>query len=610
MENQIGIRSIGDILDYKFTIPRYQRGYRWTKQEIWELLDDILEFYQNGEKGDFYCLQPVVVKQNGDKWIVIDGQQRLTTIYVILSYLEEIRLSLYDKKATIYSIDFETREKCVPFLEEKKFKNHLNQTNIDFYHISKCYEYVDKWFAKRPTERYHILQTILNTDKKELRVCIIWYQINDDSDPIDIFERLNIGKIPLTNAELIKAMLLQGDKYPVESEDPMQRRLSKELIQKRLFEIATEWDQMELTLQNDWMWRFLVKADYNPSSRIELLFELLATQWNGGLPDGKNINAKAKNFDFLVFCAYLNNLRGSTQVHTIDSINRIWKEIKDYFEIFKEWYNNTELFHYIGYLLAYSNANHISSIVSLYRQNDKEAFTNELKKKIGKSLKFNKTDENGHIKTLKQYDYISDSKEIQKILLLFNIDSIIKQNKEQARFPFHRYKEEKIDSIEHIHPQHPEDIDYSDERSKTWLNSHIETLKRINQENCREYIDEMEALLNNYDKDHFKKLYDKVLTHLDSLSEIKESEVHTLYNLALVDKDTNSALNNSSFDRKRVILKKREEDGRYIPLCTRNVFNKYYSEMPKEMFFWGNDDRTAYFNAIEKTYNYYFNLYN
>ena len=68
----------------KFYIPSYQRGYRWGEEEVTRLLEDILA---NGPNN--YCLQPVVVRRDGDRFELIDGQQRLTTIYLIYKYIIE-----------------------------------------------------------------------------------------------------------------------------------------------------------------------------------------------------------------------------------------------------------------------------------------------------------------------------------------------------------------------------------------------------------------------------------------------------------------------------------------------------------------------------------------
>lgn len=66
-----------------FYLPDYQRGYRWTSEEIKLLLDDIYE-----SAGKPYCLQPIVVKKSNERFELIDGQQRLTTIYLICKYME------------------------------------------------------------------------------------------------------------------------------------------------------------------------------------------------------------------------------------------------------------------------------------------------------------------------------------------------------------------------------------------------------------------------------------------------------------------------------------------------------------------------------------------
>ena len=80
--NKIELREINKLIRESFFIPTYQRGYRWDKQQVTELLNDLYEF--KGGDNSFYCLQPIVVKKRQDgRFDVIDGQQRLTTIYII-----------------------------------------------------------------------------------------------------------------------------------------------------------------------------------------------------------------------------------------------------------------------------------------------------------------------------------------------------------------------------------------------------------------------------------------------------------------------------------------------------------------------------------------------
>lgn len=632
MENP-RIRPISDLLKENFYVPRYQRGYRWGKQEVTELLDDILQYHETTQDRDnkvsrFYCLQPVVVKakeweeDNGKikGWELIDGQQRLTTIYLILTYLQEIRNRVNFKhiedKSALYRLYFETREASKDFFIQKKFVEKIDKTNVDFFHISTAYQIIKKWFETNGFE-HEILNTLLKVD---YNVSIIWYEAvetTENDSSIDLFTRLNDGKIPLTDAELIKALLLQADIYPSNEE-----RYAKQ----RLFEIASEWDTIEATLQDEKMWLFLNSTDYNPSSKIELIFKLLSDKWNKydkqELIKFEKKDGKPKHFEFLVFDKYLAKKREELNLSTnpdkdiLDPINEVWKEIKDIFSKFYDWYDNHTLFHYLGFLLAFEQDKErlIKELFDL--KLNKDAFELHLKERIAKVIKI-KSKRNGSdvLNQLHEISYGEEDAEIRKILTLFNIETLIKHKKEDARFPFHLFKTENITSIEHIHPQNPESIDTNEERAKVWLTAHKTSLAHFTlnghpqKQEIQKQIDKIEKLLIDYDKENFKSIYSETIELYGKVIDFKENELHNLYNLALVDKDTNSMLNNSFFDVKRELLKTNKLD-RYIPICTQRAFSKYYSENPKEMIFWNNDDRLAYYKNIEEVYNSFINLLN
>ena len=631
MEEKLRIRPIKELINYNFFIPRYQRGYRWGRQEITELLDDILQYSirvssANNENkvSKFYCLQPIVVKSkkwesnsNGkieikEGWELIDGQQRLTTIFIILSYLEDIR-QFYDNSKDIYSIDFETRENCYDFFNNKKFVSAIDDTNVDFYHFSKAYEYVQKWFKDKLTLRLEILKRILDLD---YNISIIWFEAENDNvdSSIDLFTRLNEGKIPLTDAELIKALLLQGDCYQEEEQ---------RFIKQRLFEIASEWDKIEADLQDEKFWYFLNDTDYLPSSRIEFFFKLLADEWNKDncLIKYTPKDGKPKHYEYLVFDRYLalkrEEYEKSSDINKepIDPINEIWKEIKEKFSLVFEWYNDHSLYHYLGYLIAIDKRKSEIIIKDILEDKSiKTVFVNNIKKKIGSLIEITKKKENvNEIKLLSDLTYGNDNDELIKILLLFNIEELIKQNKENARFPFHLFKKEKITSLEHIHPQNPESIDTNLDRCLIWLKSHKTTLELLavtypdKKSRIISLINRVDGLIVSFNKDKFKEVYSETLDLYTEISEIKDSELHKIHNMALVDKDTNSSLNNSFFDIKREIIKMNKL-GRYIPIGTQRVFSKYYSSSPSEMIFWSNADRKAYFEKIEKVYNNFIKL--
>ncbi len=111
--SELMLKSVYDLLDKNYFIPSYQRGYRWGKRQIQDLLEDLYNFACDKDKtdGSFYCLQPIVVKKcdkdtkdsnnlqseldNNEWYEVIDGQQRLTSIYLLLKYLIADRCGLY-----------------------------------------------------------------------------------------------------------------------------------------------------------------------------------------------------------------------------------------------------------------------------------------------------------------------------------------------------------------------------------------------------------------------------------------------------------------------------------------------------------------------------------
>src|SRR5690606_31734805 len=163
------------------------------------------------------CLQPVVVKrtklvEQGDAqyyWELIDGQQRMTTIFIILSYLNKDRF---------FHLRYETRKESTEFLNQlSHLTENVSETplsTIDSYYFFEAYKAVEQWFLKKEEEAGFSREDWQSKLLKNTKV--IWYAVrskeNEDSrkQSIEIFTRLNQGKIPLTDAELLKALFLQN----------------------------------------------------------------------------------------------------------------------------------------------------------------------------------------------------------------------------------------------------------------------------------------------------------------------------------------------------------------------------------------------------------------
>lgn len=212
--------SVAELMGRKFRVPAYQRGYRWTKKEVTDLLEDLWEFHQSEPKNQqFYCLQPIVIQKNGELYDVLDGQQRLTTLYLLLSYLDDRRRE-DGYLAPLFEISYASRPESQQFLAAGGFREASDGRNIDFAYMSSAYQTIKEWFEPAdPTDNSHqgakgkLIPRLLDKRDKGANVRFVYYEVGADEHPIQVFLRLNKGKIPLTDGELVKALLLQTDKY-------------------------------------------------------------------------------------------------------------------------------------------------------------------------------------------------------------------------------------------------------------------------------------------------------------------------------------------------------------------------------------------------------------
>ena len=139
----LDLKVVGDIAGC-FEVPAYQRGYRWGTEDVELLLEDITE---NGDKE--YCLQPIVVKpQTPKRYELIDGQQRLTTLYLIFLCMKKKQLK---NPAPRFSIIYQTRPSSAHYLL------HLDEArkndNIDFCHMYNAYQCIWKWLEAKSNQQ-------------------------------------------------------------------------------------------------------------------------------------------------------------------------------------------------------------------------------------------------------------------------------------------------------------------------------------------------------------------------------------------------------------------------------------------------------------------------
>jgi raw score 3.25 len=566
-------KSIRDIIDKKinFNVPAYQRGYRWDKLNVTDLLDDLLEFIQDDSSGKFYCLQPLVVKKIGtNQYNVIDGQQRLTTIFIILRYLENL-LKEENGIDEIYTLSYETRKDSKDFLQNiaGKTQDESNQ-NMDYFCMYQAYEAIKSWFKNKNASE--LLEIFTNSKDDKYHIEFIWYEVEDNEDEVKIFARLNSGKIPLTNAELIKALFLNVRNFPKECS-------KNEIITKQI-EISKEWDEIEYALQDDEFFKFLTKNDY--PTRIELLFEILSG---------------VKNTELDRYAIY----RCFADMAKEDDLSHIWSDIKKIFLTFKFWFKDIEYYHLVGFLVA-SNILSIEKIYNATKDKTKNELRDFLKDTIKNNLRpsLNLKEEEIKIDNISglSYDDDKDKKNIEKILLLFNIATILNQKGSYVRFSFNEYNGKKW-SLEHIHAQ--KDKGLKDKKAQdAWLSS-VEKYLDDSKTGDKQLAEMIGSFKEDNKRNDFFALQMEILNKFGDLV-----NMHGIENLALLTTKNNSSLSNGLFIEKREKIIEMDKNGEFIPICTKNVFLKYYSKELSNVYFWSKDDQEDYKDSIIKTLENFF----
>lgn len=546
----LNTKLVGDIRG-DFFVPSYQRGYRWSKTEVVRLLDDV--YSTEGKRN--YCLQPVVVRKNGDVYELIDGQQRLTTIYLIYRYMNNASGGFIEEPH--FTLSYQTRDNSAKFLQTVDLSQ--KEENIDFWFMCRAYESIKNWFENRDKK-----STITNVNKYfDEIVKIIWYEVGESEDAISLFTRLNIGKIPLTSAELVKAMFLSRD-----SDNNVDREKQEE--------ISLQWDNIEKELHNDSFWYFLTnKINTNYQTRIDLVLDLISS---------KPQDCKDKYFTFFKF----------DEMHKQETLDNIWHKIQQTFLVLKDWYENHELYHKIGYLVA-SNSATLQEIYDNSKDKTKDAFKTALDEKIKESIAI--TENYAEL----SYEKVLDQKKISTLLLLFNVESVRQSGENSQWFPFDKYKYGKdgkvVWSLEHIHAQQSEGM-RTQEMWKEWLKLHVSSIRTVSN-NSTQLIDRMNAAIakEKLERNEFEQLQQDVIELLSVKGNIEY--LHSIANMALLNSSDNAALNNSTFDVKRNVIIEMDKKGQYIPFCTKMVFLKYYTPSDEtQLHFWGHEDRKAYIQAM------------
>jgi len=652
MSKSLKVIHISDLNGAQFNIPGYQRGYRWETKHVHALLKDILEFDSSSEP--FYCLQPLVVVKNEDLsknsekviYDVIDGQQRLTTLFLILHCTNNTRLDYslrYERLGTGASNKYDD-ERVLKFDQLCNPTEEQISKTADYFYLYQAIKDIKQWIKvtqerisdpaaivgdciapSRYRRNNYLTEEGIDDPNKGLKdVRFIWYDAGNDevhasnikTTPIATFRRLNHGKTPLTAAELIKALLFQCDLY---SDD------IKALMKEVAFRRSTEWNDMEIRLQNPFLWNMICPIEYNRPSHIDLVLSFVAQDLLAELPEGSiKTLENDSDYDYQVFDTYLRYGIEDGEIGDIyrEKVEYIWNKIHDCFSVFINWYEDRTIYHYIGLLVTLTNRkglvhlNFLRELKKKYEESIRPSFIHHLKAEIARKIILNGNDR------IEDLNYLDNWDSIVNILKVFNVQKTLDRESEGQRFSF-EFCRQMTPSLEHIHPQHLAEGDIPFDTLCNWYQDKKFAILNSGNSSIIEALHEPISILDLYlTKESGEKKYKENLEEckksiaiidelFDTLANIDEAALHNICNMALVDKETNSALGNKMMDGKRVKLYERaklfdssnHEKGAYIMTGTWMVFNKEFSEDVRNMKFWEPEDRKKYLEAIEDVYN-------
>ena len=636
------LKSIAELQNLAFYIPDYQRGYRWTRRQVEDLLNDILEFSQKDNAG-IYCLQPlVVVKRSSNEqlldkvhaakdldevkrivngqWEVVDGQQRLTTIRLILEELGLPRL---------YDIEYETRGNSADFLNavttaeaEEKAK-----TNIDFYHIYEAVRVIGEWLKKLKKET---VEHFLNVLHKQVK--FIWYETEED--PKEVFARLNIGKISLTNAELIKALLLNKSNFGSSDDDKI--RLWQQ-------ETAMEWDVIEYALQSNEFWLFLNAPGDERPTRIDYVFDMICRCDLLGCKDEKETDATDDFKTFRYFYHYL-AVQKQNGVSLAQAVRTIWGKVREIFHTLREWFDDMELYHYIGYLICMGRR--VDEIHKQWTDSDnKSGFIEKyLKEEIKKTIPCKDIENTVYEVEQENSAQIKGGSKTncRSILLLHNLQTVINQNRILSanakykngvfyKFPFHLYKSEGWD-VEHIDSNTENGLNDIPSQREWLLNAYFGLQDKAYQtlrDQIQEFFKTRKGDEQSADSDKQtvrNEQFVELRRQIEDISDnnrLDQNEKNKIWNFTLLDSSTNRSYGNAIFPAKRRVIIGKDQGKRFslptideneeivlgsaengsssfIPPCTRYVFLKYYNTASFDPNAWTKDDAETYKNNIKE----------
>ena len=572
-----------------FNIPHYQRGYKWEPHNVEKLLQDISNF--EGAAGKFYCLQNITIVANEDHFNVIDGQQRLTTLSIILSYLNEKNLVTNKVRFPENSIRKMTNQFLntivtnssagFPDCDWDEYISEQPQFDLqDIAHIFNIYRATEGWFSRMSSRP----SFDLNDFKRKLLmdVQLIVNEVDGRTSEEKVFGNLNSKRVPLDGSDLIRAILITR----VAREEGRKESDLKNIVyvNERRVKLGWELDQI-----NNWWGREDVNGYFSKFSGIK-------SELVGG--DKKLFNEEIYPINNLYLLYAESKGESKLALDLIEQNNNsaigLYKDILKLHHTLQDWFQDKEVYHFLGFLFNQRKAKvTFKTIWNLWTKCDTRlAFLGELKVLI-KRVFLVEDDLLVDFKDLRSNWYADKQDELIPALILMDIIHSIKKN--QPNLPYN-YFTKGTNDIEHIFPQKPKEI--ADKKAYLlFLNKYESDPKAC------------------FDLSRFDKMKDneKYQAIIDSFIQEKTADlpINSIGNLVLLYNKLNKSISNSIYSSKRSRIIEYHSQGHFIQPHTFKVFTRDFNDehqVNKDFEYWTKDDIKRNCAYIDQQINKFFNI--
>lgn len=547
-----------------FSIPAYQRGYKWgSKSEndpVPVLLKDLWEAFEKNPSKKYY-LQYITISKKAHLLEVIDGQQRLTTLSIMLSVLSLLQNNLpnvssiklkYTIRPSIFEEHIYLREAFEAFIgqiwsENGVVLNGINTNNQDVFYIHQAAKAIYDFCRKKEEPLIAPFYDYLTN-----QVMIIVNAVEPHIPGEKVFKNLNSKKVPLTEVDLIKALLLT--KLSRNGENTFSKKHFREILEMRAA-IGRRWDEISAQSNSPEFSSFY----FTEGQGFEGLLLLVATV-NGYQTSSTDQDRHYPLFNFF-------------NTHA-DKAKKLFDEICLFFEILSDWFENTSIYNLLGFVF-FSKGNkqefRFNFIKEHYRLPKDKLFQELI------NLRNAKLPEEPN--TLK---YLEKDDDIHNLLLAVNIfqestpsNANLNEVKE-VKFDFYAFRKLHW-TLEHIFPQSPEGKD------SVLTPEHKEKIMEMlgGTENIHPEVKDVLDLPQR-DNDQ-KKIYYDALQSIGPLNEIG--------NMALLSQSVNASIGCHFFDEKRKLILRHMQNGKFVPLHTFKVFSKTIMDSnPGDLMTWTKQD--------------------